>query len=247
MGKSQFVRVAIAIVVIVLVVFSLGGAFNVGETGFWMATPFMASLVILSFWSGQKCYKALSAVFITVCIVTSMTLYKNPWVFPVLQERTQVEILKGSFYERFSDGSGAFIERKYVYLDRPTAEQKNQIRAFLENDQMPSIQILDTMFVPSELKTIYRLKAGQRFPVLGVHNFIGTNWKSRNYLVTALGHMSEDEIQEGNIRIVPDLPIQSQWSKYLGNLMYWPIPALLAQSYVSELVGFNKRSSFMPH
>ncbi|QQS15898.1 MAG: hypothetical protein IPK84_00830 [Candidatus Moraniibacteriota bacterium] len=247
MEKSRLVKVVTVVAVIISAVFSLGGAFNVGETGFWMATPFMAFLIIFSFRSGQKYRKMFSIVFIAVCIAISMTLYKNPWVFPILQEGTQVEVLKDSFYRGFSDGSGSFIERKDVYPDRPTAEQKNQVDVFLEDNQMSSIQIRDEMFIPSALKTIHKLKAGQRFPVLGVHNSIGTNWKSRNYLVTALGHISEDEIQEGNIRIVPDLPIQSQWSKYLGNLMYWPVSVLLVQSYVRELADFNKHFPFMPH
>ena len=49
MGKSIFAKSVVAIAVVISIIFSLGGAFNVGGTGFWMSTPFMASLVLLSF------------------------------------------------------------------------------------------------------------------------------------------------------------------------------------------------------
>lgn len=244
MGKSIFAKSVVAIAVVIAIIFSLGGAFNVGETRFWMATPFMALLIILSFRSSQKYCRALPIVFITACMAISMTLYKNPWVFPILQEGTQVEVLKDSFYERFSDGSGFFVEANDIYISVPSAEQQSRLDSFLQDDDAFSIRLDDAISgIGSE--AVYRLKAGQRFPVLGAYNFGGIDSENRNYAVTALGHMSEDEIQEGNIRIVPDLPIQSQWSKYLGNLMYWPILALLAQSYVTELfLGSTFKSPF---
>lgn len=244
MEKSRLVKVATVVAVVISAVFSLCGAFNVGETGFWMATPFMAFLIIFSFRSGQKYHKMFSIVFIAVCIAISMTLYKNPWVFPILQEGTQVEVLKKSLYRSFSDGSGSFVEANDIYINTPSAEQQSELDSFLQDDNASSMQVNDVMSWSD--KTIYKLKAGQRFPVLGVYNFGGMDSENRNYVVTALGHMSEDEIQEGNMRIVPDLPIQSQWSKYLGNLMYWPVPVLLVQSYVSELADFNKHLPFIP-
>ena len=111
----MFVRITAVVAVIVSIVFSLGGAFNVGMTDFWMATPFMLLLVVLSFRSRRKYCRALSIVFVVVCIAISMTLYKNPWVFPVLREGTQVEVLKRSLFRSFSDGSGSFVEANDIY------------------------------------------------------------------------------------------------------------------------------------
>lgn len=242
----MFVRITAVVAVIVSIVFSLGGAFNVGMTDFWMATPFMLLLVVLSFRSRRKYCRALSIVFVVVCIAISMTLYKNPWVFPVLREGTQVEVLKRSLFRSFSDGSGSFVEANDIYINRPSVEQQNRLDSFLRDDSTFSMRISDAMSW-SDFETVYKLEIGQHFPVLGVYNFGGIDSENRNYLVTTFGRIREDEIQEGNIRIVPDLPIQSEWSRYLGNLMYWPVPLLLMRSYVSELSDFNKHLPFVSH
>lgn len=223
MGKSKLTN----LLIVISVVFSLGGAFNVGMSVFWMATPFMLLLVILSFKRSRKDF-VFSSIFIVICITINLTIDKNPLVFPVLREGTQIEVLKNSLYRSFSDGSGSFIEGKVIHINELTTEQRNQLDSFLKDDRASSMQISDSTIVSSDnIQTIYKLKAGQRFSVLGVYNFGGIDSQNQNYLVTALGHVGEDEIQKGNIRIVPDVPVQSKWSKYLGNLMYWPVAPLL--------------------
>lgn len=215
------------LLIVVSLVFSLAGAFNVGMTGFWMATPFMVLLLVLSFKKSRKDF-VFSSIFVVVCIIINLTIDKNPLVFPVLREGTQIEILKNSLYRSFSDKSGSFIEGKDVYINEPTADQQIKLDSFLKDNNVSSMQISDSAIVSSDnIQTIYKLKAGQRFPVLGVYNFGGIDSQNQNYLVMALGHVAEDEMQKGNIRIVPDVPVQSKWSKYFGNLMYWPVAPLL--------------------
>lgn len=223
MGKLKLTN----LLIVVSLVFSLGGAFNVGMSGFWMAAPFMLFLVVLSFKRSRKFF-VFSSIFVVICIIINLTIDKNPLVFPVLREGTQIEILKNSLYRSFSDGSGSFIEGKDIYINEPTTEQRDQLDSFLKNDRMSLMQISDSAIVSSDnIQTIYKLKAGQRFSVLGVYNFGGIDSENQNYLVTALGRVGEDEMQKGNIRIVPDVPVQSKWSKYVGNLMYWPVAPLL--------------------
>ncbi len=202
----------------VSIIFSLGGAFNVGMTGFWMATPFMLLLVVLSL-KRSRGYAVLSSVFVVICIIINLTIDKNPLVFPVLREGTQVEISKNSLYRKFNDESGSFVKEEDIYTNKPTTEQQNQLDSFLKDDGASSTQISES----DSIQTIYKLESNQRFPILGVYNFGGIDSKNQNYLVTIFGHVAEDEIREGNIRIIPDVPIQSRWSKYFGNLMYWPV------------------------
>ena len=212
----------IDLIIIISFIFSLGGAFNVGMSGFWMAAPFMLSLLVVSFKRSRRFF-VFSSIFIVICVIINVTIYKNPLVFPVLQEGTEIEISKDSLYCSFNDGSGLFIEEKQIYINEPTIQQRNQLDSFLKDDRVSSMQISDSAIVSSDnTQTIYKLKAGQRFLVLGVYNFGGIDSTNQNYLITKLGHIGEDEVQKENVRIVPDMPIQSQWSKYLGNLMYWP-------------------------
>lgn len=219
MGKLRLTH----LLIVVSIVFSLGGAFNVGMSGFWMATPFMLFLVALSLKRSRRDF-VLSSIFVVICIAINLTIDKNPLVFPVLREETQIEVSKNNLYRSFSDKSGSFVEVKDIYVNKPATEQQNQLDSFLKDDRASSMQISDSAIVSSDdVQTIYKLKAGQRFPVLGVYNFGGIDSENENYLVTALGHIGEDEIRKGNIRIVPDVPVQSEWSKYLGNLMYWPV------------------------
>lgn len=62
--------------------FLFAGAVNTGFSGFWMATPMAAALVLLA----RRSRKALaaSAVLILACIAVSLTQDSNPWLHPVL-------------------------------------------------------------------------------------------------------------------------------------------------------------------
>ena len=42
-------QILINLLIITSILFSLGGAFNVGMTGFWLAVPFMICIAFLSF------------------------------------------------------------------------------------------------------------------------------------------------------------------------------------------------------
>lgn len=223
MKKSRLTN----LIIIVSFIFSLGGAFNVGMSGFWMAVPFMLFLLVMSFKRSRRFF-VFSSIFVMICISINLTIYKNPLVFPILQEGTEIEIAKDSLYSSFYDGSGSFIDKEQIYINEPTIQQQNQLDSFLKDDHASSMQISDSAVVSSSnTKTIYKLKAGQRFLVLGVRNSGGIDSANKNYLITKLGHISEDEVQKENVRIVPDIPIQSRWSKYLGNLMYWLIFPLM--------------------
>ena len=171
------------------ILFSLGGAFNVGMTGFWLAVPFMICIAFLSFKKGRIVFLA-SIIFILVCVVINLTIYKNPFVFPILQKGVQIEVVNDSLYRKFSDGSGFFTKSDDVSKDN--------------------------------MQIIFKLKKSQKIDIIKIYNFGGIDSTNHNYMVTEFGNMSEKEIEKGNIQITPKVLVQSNWSKYLGNLMYWP-------------------------
>ncbi len=207
----------------VSVLFSLGGAFNVGMTGFWTAVPFMVLLSFLTFKKNRIVF-VYSLVFILVCITINLTIYKNPFVFPVLKNGVQIEVVSDSLYRKFSDGSGSFIKPDDVYINEPTKEQKDALNNFSNSDHSSSIEISDSAIVSHDnMQVVFKLKKEQKLTIKGVHNFGGIDSTNMNYLVTELGNMSEEEIEKGNIRITPEAAVQSKWSRYLGNLMYWPV------------------------
>lgn len=211
------------LVIAISILFSIGGAFNVGMTGFWMATPFMLFLSFLTFKKNRMVFVS-SLFFILVCIVINLTIYKNMLVFPILKKGVQIEVINDSLYRKFSDESGSFIKPSDVYINEPTQEQKDALNSFLNNDTSSSIEISDSAIVTQDnTQVIFKLKKEEKIVIKRVYNFGGIDSTNINYLVTELGNMSEKEIEKGNIRIIPDIPIQSKWSRYLGNLMYWPV------------------------
>ena len=205
------------------ILFSIGGAFNVGMTGFWLAVPFMVLLSVLTFKRSRNAFTA-SLIFIILCILVNITIYKNPLVFPVLQKNAQIEVIDNSLYRKFSDGSGSFVMPNDVYINEPTKEQKDSLSAFLNDENAMSIEVSDSAIITqNNTQTIYKLKKGQKIEIEKVFNFGGIDSTNENYLVTKFGNMSEGEISKGTIKITPQSPVQASWSKYLGNLMYWPV------------------------
>ncbi len=220
--------------IIISILFSLGGAFNVGTTRFWMSVPFMFILILLSFKRNIK-YGIATIIFIIVCIIINLTIYKNSFVFPILKSGVSVEIQKDGLYESFSDGSGSFVDEKNIYINKPTQEQQEQLDNFLKDDSLSLIKIVDSATVSSDdIITIHKVKAGQKLPILRVFNFGGIDSQNQNYLVTELGDINEDEIEKGSIIITQNTLVQSKWSKYLGNLMYYPLVPILFLNFINH-------------
>lgn len=213
--------VATNVSIVISILFSIGGAFNVGMTGFWMAVPFMIFLGFLTFKKSRTIFVS-SLVFILMCITINLTIYKNSFVFPVLKKGVQIEVVNDSLYRKYSDRSGSFIKPNDVYINEPTKEQKDALNNFLNSEDSLSIETSESAIVMQDNKqVIFKLKKGQKIDISGVYNFGGIDSINMNYLITEFGNMSDEEIKKGNILITPTAPVQSLWSEYLGDLMYF--------------------------
>lgn len=220
-GKKIF----IIILVILCIPFIVSGALNVGLTGFWFATPFMVAIILLATKLGAK-WRSLSIYFVTFCILFSLTIYYNPLVFPVLWAGEKIEIVKDSLYQSFSDSSGGFTEKEYVYGNWPTPDQQKQLNNFLLNDSITSLTIIDNNGTPEQGHVLYKLKAGQKLSIKRIYNFGGVDSTNKNYLLSDIGSFNQEDIDKKYIKINTGT-IQAPWSIKIGDLMNWPGYVLL--------------------
>lgn len=214
------------------ILFSIGGAFNVGFTGFWMAVPFMLLLGFLTFKKSRIVF-VYSLGFILLCVIINLTIYKNPLVFPVLKKGTKIEVVNESLYRKSSDESGSFIKADDIYINEPTQLQKEALNNFLNNYSSSSLEISDSAIsTKNNIAIIFKFRKEQKIDIKGVYNYGAIDSSNANYLITKFGNIGEDAVRQGNIRVLPNTPIQSNWSKYLGNLMYWPVfPIILLTGF----------------
>lgn len=214
------VKILIIFFIILCIPFCVSGALNVGMTGFWFATPFMAAIVLLSAKLGPR-YRTFSVYFVALCVLSSLTIYYNPLVFPVLLTDRKIEILKDNLYEGFSDNSGGFIDKKDVYGAWPTPLQQKQLNDFLLNNSVSSLGVVNNNDTPEPGNFLYKLKAGQKLNIDKIYNFGGIDSKNKNYLSTSIGSFRQEDINKGYIKISKGT-IQAPWSIHVGDLMYWP-------------------------
>lgn len=204
----------------VSILFCLGGAFNVGMSGIFLATPFMFFLCFINSVTLRSFFVSLA--FVVVCAIINSNIYTNSFVFPILKNGVEMVVTHDNVFLRFSDGSGSFVEPGSEILNSVIqAEKKEILNNFLKDDNLSFMEIPYGSYGSDNLKLI-KFKKDQKLKVNGVYNFGGIDSQNRNYIVTAFGRVSEEEIEKGNIKIIPDNPVQSKWSVYLGNLMYWP-------------------------
>ena len=151
------------LLIVLSILFSIGGAFNVGFTGFWMAVPFMLLLGFLTFKKSRK----------------------------------------------------------------------EALNNFLNNYSSSSLEISDSAIsTKNNIAIIFKFRKEQKIDIKGVYNYGAIDSSNANYLITKFGNIGEDAVRQGNIRVLPNTPIQSNWSKYLGNLMYWPVfPIILLTGF----------------
>jgi len=202
----------------VSIIFCIGGAFNVGMSGVFFAVPFMFLLGFIS--SGTLRGFFASLAFILACFIINSNIYKNSFVFPILKNGVEMVVTHDNIFLRYSDGSGLFLEPGSVIHNNVIQAEKNEIlNDFLKDDSRSSMELPDG----SDIRQLIKFKKDQKIKIKGVYNFGGIDSENRNYIVAEFGRVSEEEIEKGNIKITPDNPVQSKWSVYLGNLMYWPM------------------------
>lgn len=223
-GKKIF----IIFLIILFMPFVVSGALNVGMSGFWFATPFMVAIILLATKLGAK-WRSYSIYFVTFCILFNLTIYYNPLVFPVLWTGGKIEILKDGLYQSFSDSSGGFTEKEYVYGNWPTPDQQKQLDNFLLNNSASSLAIIDSNGAPESGHILYKLRIGQKLKIKRIYNFGGIDSINKNYLLSDIGSFDQEDIDKKFIKINTGT-IQAPWSIDLGNLMNWPDYILLGMT-----------------
>lgn len=214
---------------VVSVVMSLAGAVNSGFSYFFMAVPFMALLVVLSRRYGVK-YRNAAIVFITLCILVSVTQSHNPLLSPILSGGTAT-ILQDGYFVLYPGGGGLFyteseIRSKFITnpknpMDAARVEQfindpgtKNLVSIKYPNDGLDRTKV-----------DIIKLKKGEVYPVIGIEHNHGDFGDHIN-VDTSIGQFYHNDLfplpQDGESAIALNKPVQSRWSRNLGNLMIYP-------------------------
>ncbi len=212
------------ILIIVAVIFSLGGAVNSGWSAFYLAIPFMGYLI----YQGYKksiLFFVLSILFVIACIVTSKTLEKNPFIFPILRGG-EVTVVRDGFQRTFEDGSGGFIPFEELTVNEPTESQKKIFSDFVNNPEQKSLTYFDSFNI-----TVTKIKKGETYKVTGVYHQTADLTDAIS-VVTEIGRFRLEDFNPESSRYSVDVnkKIQTSWSKYLGNLMYWPVLPIVAMT-----------------
>jgi hypothetical protein len=147
-----------------------------------------------------------------------MTRDSNPLIFPIVNDGT-VTIAKDGFYRAFDNGSGSFTEYENITMNKPNPEQLAILEKFILDRNAKKVTISDTA-ISRGLLTITKLAKGDVYPVTGIYHE-GFDLGEYQSVRTSVGSFPLSDIMEGNV--IPNKPIQSRWSKILGNLMYWPL------------------------
>lgn len=214
--------------VVASAVMSLGGAFNVGWSSFYLATPFMAFLVYKGYKRGTSFF-VVSIIFILACITVNKTLEKNSFVFPILKGG-EATVLKDGFQRTFEDGSGGFIAFENLTINEPSDYQQKVFDEFRNDPTRTKLKYYDSFPV-----TITKIKQGEVYKVVGIFHQTG-DFSDDISIITEVGKFRVEDMDKNSrtYSIQANKPLQTTWSKYLGNLMYWPIFPIVIMS------AFNK-------
>jgi hypothetical protein len=199
------------------ILFCIGGAFNVGMSGIFLATPFMFFLCFINSVTFRSFFASLA--FIVACAFINKNIYTNSFVYPILKNGVEMVVTRDNLFLTYESGSGLFLEPGSAILNNVIqAEKKEILNDFLKDNARSFMKITDGSYN----RQLIKFKKDQKIKIKGVYNFGGIDSENSNYIVTEFGRVSEDEVEKGNLKIIPDNPVQSKWSVYLGNLMYWP-------------------------
>lgn len=211
-------------------IMSLGGAFNSGWSSFYLAIPFMAYLVYKGYKSGTSFFVA-SIIFVLACIAVSKTLEKNSFVFPVLKGG-EVTVLKDGFQRTFQDGSGGFVAFENLTTNKPSNEQQKVFDDFKTDPTRNKLEYYDSF-----TSTITKIKKDEKYAVTGLFDQTD-DLSSTVSIITSVGKFRIEDIdsKSATYSIKLNKKLQTTWSKYLGNLMYWPVfPILIMTVLISKL------------
>lgn len=220
--------------IILSVIMSLGGAVNSGWSKFTWAIPFMICLVYLAY-KQSKSLLLVSIVFVVLCITISKTQDRNPFLYPIISGG-EVTIMQDGFQKTYhDDGSGGFTSYERITLNQPTKDEKKQLEDFKSDHTIRSLTMRDrameTSIPGAGMMIITKVSKGDVYKVSGVSHSYGDFSEHLN-VRTSVGQFTYNDIRDSLVTI--NKPLQSEWAKYLGNLMYWPVFPILGFSLLAN-------------
>ncbi len=229
------------------IVFMAGGAVNNGFSGFFFAIPFMILFLF------QLRHFTLIQVMGILCLVLVLLIPlrwnqpENKLLYPYLG--SVVEFQKEWGYEHYEDSHyTSLVPPKYAatsfddegrLLDIPTATRDTPTTM-----RMVRMEVSTADF-GMQLKPIFEDSQGQRFSVYSRELFEGID--EGNVVSNDLKKVNRKPVLLGGFTENSD-PLQSRWSQYLGNLMYWPMAPVIIYTEMEmtlkkdALAEVNKRS-----
>ena len=98
------------VLLLICYLFIISGGVNAGVTAFYLAIPFMLGAVWINFARlKNKKLNYFTSILIFCSIIFSVTLHKNPLIFPIINDG-YIEVLSDGYYVSYEDGSGGFVD-----------------------------------------------------------------------------------------------------------------------------------------
>ena len=176
--------------------FIVAGGLNTGISAFSMAIPFMIAAIFISKNKLKSVYWMWgTAMLILVSLVLSMTLEKNPIIFPILKEG-HIQITRDSYYLRFGDGSGLLSSSdpsRYKFTpDNPTVSRVTE-------------------------GSIYQV-TGVSIDLAGFSNSINLETE-----LGVIFQSSYEAVGDDKPLAITNKTVHASWAKKFTQLMGWPI------------------------
>lgn len=201
--------------IVLSIIFILGGAVNIGATGLVFALPFIFILLNKLDYYGKLIKKITIIIMVIVCMFFIWNKPQNAFIFPHLS--AEIEIPAEWAYARVSDSTyHPLIPPERISSWRTDMESEPDYILWLSVSEknfiatMNRVEVSHEMFV-TRLRIIFKDTSGKMYSI------------TPKDLIKAVAIGS---IKSSDLKGIENF--QSTWSKYLGNLMFWPIfPILL--------------------
>ena len=171
------------------------GSFNFGVTRFALIIPFMAFILIISYWANSQVLKRFSIGFIVFAILNNLTLEKNPLVFPPLVGG-EITFKQAGYYIKYDRAGGYFSSLPE-----------------------PEFQCAGCGTYSAE-----KINAGQKAKVTGI-NIHHPDFGTKIYVNTDIGEFSEKDFEQKYLALSLNKPIVNRLFIHAGNSVMYLIGA----------------------
>lgn len=194
---------------LVCLVFIVSGAFNYGESRFFLALPFMAGACVLAWkYSSKRILFYITVAFCLVAIAFNLTLERNPLIFPIIDDGNVEVLVDGNHLTFVADGSSGFFDASFCANpnNREYCEEVTSSNTFIEKGSV--FKVKEVQLTSREFARVINI-------------------------VTEEGYsFSHELISHNEIRV--DKEITNPTFEKAGVLMSWPLVPLTA---IAQIFG----------